>query len=111
MNLRHLQAIGLLDGLDVRFARALGRLGRTDDDRVLLAAALANRAPRVGDVGIELRAAHALSTDEHPLDPRVEGSAMSPIVGGPTSAMTPASRSTARTSRSAMACGCIPMWS
>ncbi|MCA9492830.1 MAG: exodeoxyribonuclease V subunit alpha [Myxococcales bacterium] len=68
MNLRHLQAIGLLDGLDVRFARALGRLGRTDDDRVLLAAALANRAPRVGDVGIELRAAHALSTDEHPLE-------------------------------------------
>ncbi|MCB9684390.1 MAG: exodeoxyribonuclease V subunit alpha [Alphaproteobacteria bacterium] len=68
MSLRALQELGLLDGLDVRFARALGRLGGTDDDRVLLAAALANRAPRVGHVGIEFRAAHTLSTEEHPLE-------------------------------------------
>jgi len=70
MSLRDLQHRGILDGLDVRFARALGRLGGVDDPRVLLAAALANRAPRAGHVGIELRGAADLlsSPKEDPVE-------------------------------------------
>lgn len=58
--LEELRAHGVLDGLDLRFAQMLGQLTGADD-RVLLAAALANRAPRVGDVGVDLtRIAEAL---------------------------------------------------
>ncbi len=59
-----LRELGALDGLDVRFAQALGRLAGVDDERVLVAAALANRAPRAGHVGIALAEAQALLAAE-----------------------------------------------
>ena len=45
--LRSFNEIGVLVAADVHVARHLGRLGKTDDDAVLLAAALAVRAPRL----------------------------------------------------------------
>lgn len=51
--LHELRSAGVLDALDLRFAETLGRLTKAPEP-VLLAAALANRAPRVGDVGVDL---------------------------------------------------------
>lgn len=47
-------AAGVLAAADVHVARTLGRLGAEDDERVLLAAALAVRAVRGGSVCIDL---------------------------------------------------------
>ncbi len=48
------RAAGVLDALDVHFARAVCRLGGADDPCLLLAAAFASRAPRLGHVCAEL---------------------------------------------------------
>src|ERR1043165_9872561 len=45
---------GVLTSADVHVASALGRLGREDDDGVLLAVALAVRAVRGGSVCVDL---------------------------------------------------------
>jgi exodeoxyribonuclease V alpha subunit len=50
------RAAGVLDALDVSFARAVGRLAGTSAVPELLAAAFASRAPRLGHVCAELRA-------------------------------------------------------
>jgi len=45
---------GVLGPLDLHFAQALGRLGEDTDETVLLAAALASRAPRAGHTCADL---------------------------------------------------------
>ncbi len=45
---------GILDALDVHFAEAIRRLGHAEDERVLLGAALAARAPVRGHVCVDL---------------------------------------------------------
>ena len=56
---------GVLDALDVHLAATLGRLGGEADDRVLLAAALASRGPRMGHVRVELATVHlTVTTDD-----------------------------------------------
>ena len=47
-------AAGVLDAADVHVARRLGSLGGDDQDSVLLGAALAVRAPRLGHVCVDL---------------------------------------------------------
>ena len=47
-------AAGVLNAADVHVARRLGRFGAESDDGVLLAAALAVRAPRLGHVHVDL---------------------------------------------------------
>jgi exodeoxyribonuclease V alpha subunit len=49
-------AAGVLAAADVHVARTLGALGGAGDDRVLLAAALAVRGPRLGHVRVDLAA-------------------------------------------------------
>ncbi|MCB9674840.1 MAG: exodeoxyribonuclease V subunit alpha [Alphaproteobacteria bacterium] len=62
MTLTTLRELGLVGPLDTRFAEALARLAHTDDDAVLLGAALASRAISEGDVGVDLtRAATSLA--------------------------------------------------
>ena len=46
---------GVLGPLDLHFAQALGRLGEDSDQTVLLAAALASRAPRAGHTCADLQ--------------------------------------------------------
>ena len=48
---------GAIDGLDLRFAQMIARRFVIDDDRVLVAAALANRAPTHGHVCVNLETA------------------------------------------------------
>ncbi len=85
-------AIGVLGAADVHVALRLGELGGEHDDAVLLAAALAVRAPRLGHVYVDLATiadTAAVETDE-PVDlsslpwPAVEtwarGVAASPLV-------------------------------
>ena len=52
--LRTFNEAGVLSAADVHVAQRLGRLGREDDERVLLAAALAVRGVRLGSVCVEL---------------------------------------------------------
>jgi exodeoxyribonuclease V alpha subunit len=52
--LRSFNSAGVLLPVDIHTALRLGRLGGEEDDRVLLAVALAVRAPRVGHVAVEL---------------------------------------------------------
>ncbi|MFC7752367.1 exodeoxyribonuclease V subunit alpha [Tsukamurella soli] len=54
---------GVLAPADVHVARTLGRLGGEPDERVLLAAALATRAVRLGSVCIELPDMRAVAVD------------------------------------------------
>ena len=74
-----LQEAGTLEALDLHFARAMQRLAGTDDDRVLLGAALASAAPRAGDVCVDLPSLTAeppRDLDGEPLDlewPELEG--------------------------------------
>jgi exodeoxyribonuclease V alpha subunit len=57
--LRDFNRAGVLAAADVHVARRLGRLGEEDDERVLLAAALAVRAVRLGAVCVRLAEAAA----------------------------------------------------
>ena len=74
-----LLAEGVLEALDVRFARALETLAGESDPRVALGAALASAAPRLGDVCVDLRAltsSEPLNPDGEPIDaewPALEG--------------------------------------
>ena len=52
--LRWFNQAGVLDAAEVHIARRLGTLGAVDDEVVLLAAALAARAPRLGHVCVDL---------------------------------------------------------
>jgi exodeoxyribonuclease V alpha subunit len=70
---RVLQAVGLLadfntagvlEAADVQVARRLGELGREDEEQVLLAAALAVRAVRLGSTCLELDRMHDVTLDE-----------------------------------------------
>ncbi len=68
--LREFNQAGVLAGADVHVARQLGRLAGERDPAVLLAAALAVRAPRLGHVLVDLtsiRATAAVDT-EAPID-------------------------------------------
>jgi exodeoxyribonuclease V alpha subunit len=51
-------AAGVLNAADVHVARRLGRFAGESDEQVLLAAALAVRAPRLGHVHVDLGAVH-----------------------------------------------------
>ena len=55
-------AAGVLNAADVHVARRLGRFGSEADDAVLLAAALAVRAPRLGHVHVDLGAVRHTAT-------------------------------------------------
>src|ERR1700722_8087387 len=52
--LRAFNQAGVLHAADVHVARRLGALGGEEDEAVLLAAALAVRAPRLGHVLVDL---------------------------------------------------------
>ncbi|HVW31944.1 MAG TPA: exodeoxyribonuclease V subunit alpha [Acidimicrobiia bacterium] len=54
--------VGVLNAADVHVARRLGRFGPESDDAVLLAAALAVRAPRLGHVHVDLAAVRHTAT-------------------------------------------------
>jgi exodeoxyribonuclease V alpha subunit len=62
---------GILAAADIHVARALGRLGRDDDELVGLAVALAVRAPRVGHVLVDLSTIRetAVAGSEEETDP------------------------------------------
>jgi exodeoxyribonuclease V alpha subunit len=68
--LRAFNAAGVLAAADVHVAAGLGRLGGEADEEVLLAAALAVRAPRLGHVCADLeRIAGSVAVDsDRPLD-------------------------------------------
>jgi exodeoxyribonuclease V alpha subunit len=53
--LREFNQAGVLSSADVHVARRLGALGGEDDETVLLAVALAVRAPRLGHVHVDLK--------------------------------------------------------
>ena len=55
-------AAGVLNAADVHVALRLGRFGEEGDDAVLLAAALAVRAPRLGHVHVDLAAVRHTAT-------------------------------------------------
>jgi exodeoxyribonuclease V alpha subunit len=55
---------GVLIAADVHTARAIGRIGHEDDERVLLALALAVRALRNGSVALDLRSVDQTVFDE-----------------------------------------------
>ena len=63
-------AAGVLDAADVHVAHRVGRLGGEPDEQVLLAAALAVRAARLGSVCVDLAAAHhtVLGESDEPVD-------------------------------------------
>ena len=63
-------AAGVLDAADVHVANRVGRLGGEPDEQVLLAAALAVRAARLGSVCVDLAAVHhtVLGESDEPLD-------------------------------------------
>lgn len=98
--LRTFNAAGVLAPADVHVALRLGALGREKDERVLLAAALAVRAVRLGSVCVELDRLAEVAVD----DPEVDVAALpwpapadvepavrsSPLVTGPlVGALTP----------------------
>jgi exodeoxyribonuclease V alpha subunit len=71
--MREFNRAGVLDASDVHVARMLGALAGVDDDQILLAVALAVRAPRLGHVFVDLDLVGPLSTsgvmveEHHPL--------------------------------------------
>jgi exodeoxyribonuclease V alpha subunit len=87
-------AAGVLNAADVHVAARLGRFGGEGDESVLLAAALAVRAPRLGHVHVDLAAVrHTATVDvDVPVDLQslpwpepgawVEAVAASPLVAG-----------------------------
>jgi exodeoxyribonuclease V alpha subunit len=68
--LRAFNRAGVLSAADVHVARRLGRLGAEDDEGVLLAVALAVRAPRLGHVHVDLASIRntAAVESENPVD-------------------------------------------
>jgi exodeoxyribonuclease V alpha subunit len=72
--LRAFNDAGVLSVADVHIALRLGRLGAVNDEAVLLAAALAARAPRLGHVCVDLGAIHATATSD--LDVAVDVAAL-----------------------------------
>ncbi|WP_067666413.1 exodeoxyribonuclease V subunit alpha [Nocardia miyunensis] len=66
--LRTFNAAGVLAAADVHVALRLGRLGREDDESVLLATALAVRAVRSGSVCLELARMHEIGVDGEGFD-------------------------------------------
>jgi exodeoxyribonuclease V alpha subunit len=68
--LREFNRAGVLSAADVHVARRLGRLGSERDDAVLLAVALAVRAPRLGHVHVDLESIRdtAAVESENPVD-------------------------------------------
>ena len=95
--LREFNRAGVLSAADVHVARRLGRLGAERDEAVLLAAALAVRAPRLGHVHVDLEMIRGTAAveSETPVDlealpwPAVggwlESVAASPLVADATS--------------------------
>ncbi len=68
--LRAFNRAGVLSAADVHVARRLGRLGSENDEGVLLAVALAVRAPRLGHVHVDLESIRdtAAVESENPVD-------------------------------------------
>ena len=68
--LRAFNRAGVLSAADVHVARRLGRLGAERDEAVLLAVALAVRAPRLGHVHVDLQAIQGTAAveSESPVD-------------------------------------------
>ena len=68
---REFNVAGILSAADVHVARRLGALGAESDDAVLLAVALAVRAPRLGHVHVDLATIRetAAVDAEDPVDP------------------------------------------
>src|SRR5450755_2360195 len=62
--LRTFNEAGVLRAADVHVALRLGALVATDDDAVLLAAALAVRCPRLGHVCVDLTTIHSTASTE-----------------------------------------------
>ncbi|HEX4016529.1 MAG TPA: exodeoxyribonuclease V subunit alpha [Frankiaceae bacterium] len=79
--LAEFQDAAILDAADIHVARRLGHLGGESDERVLLAAALAVRAARLGSVCLDLAAAPSQIVPEEDL----EGE---PIAAGGTGPLT-----------------------
>lgn len=89
--LRAFNEAGVLDAADVHVASRIGALGAVDDERVLLATALAARAPRLGHVCVDLSTiAATASTEEGEAAPELawpeprawlEALGRSPLVG------------------------------
>jgi exodeoxyribonuclease V alpha subunit len=73
--LREFNLAGVVNAADVHVAGRIGRLGGDDDEAVLLAAALAVRAPRLGHVCVDLAtiSATASSDLDDPIDLRELG--------------------------------------
>ena len=67
--LRDFNAIGLLAAADVHVAARLGERAGEADETVLLACALAVRAPRIGHVHVDLATVRDTATVEHTDDP------------------------------------------
>ena len=82
--LGELNLAGVLDAADVHVARRLSRLGDEDDERVLLAAALAVRAVRGGSLCLDLDTVPALDPTLADVDPAAWTAALaaSPLVEG-----------------------------
>ncbi|WP_432483126.1 exodeoxyribonuclease V subunit alpha [Kineococcus esterisolvens] len=76
--LREFNALGLLRAADVHVARRLGAVAGEDDERVLLAVALAVRAVRHGSVVLHLRQAPATVVPEDEEDTGVVGVVQAP---------------------------------
>jgi exodeoxyribonuclease V alpha subunit len=68
--LREFNRAGVLSAADVHVARRLGRLGSEHDEAVLLAVALAVRAPRLGHVHVDLESIRGTAAveSENPVD-------------------------------------------
>jgi exodeoxyribonuclease V alpha subunit len=68
--LREFNRAGVLSAADVHVARRLGRLGAERDEGVLLAVALAVRAPRLGHVHVDLESIRGTAAveSENPVD-------------------------------------------
>jgi exodeoxyribonuclease V alpha subunit len=66
--LQAFNAAGVLAAADVHVALRLQKLGRENDERVLLAAALAVRAARLGSVCVELRRLRDVTVDDPAVD-------------------------------------------
>jgi exodeoxyribonuclease V alpha subunit len=66
--LRIFNVAGVLAAADVHVALRLSQLGREKDERVLLAAALAVRAARLGSVCVELARLPDVAVDDAEVD-------------------------------------------